>query len=274
MMKMAVCWAVAGWMTASVWAGGMEAGVCAYSFRKVTAFEAIDKAKACGAEVIELFFWQKLSPEHPDVTVNQHLDDARLAALRAKLEASGLKAVNAYVADFGKTDEETRKLFAFAKKLGLKGLTGEPPVDRFDVVERMVKEYDVQLCFHNHAKNKDKPAYRNWDAEYLMGLMKGRDPRMGFSVDTGHIYRSGMDPVAYLRAVEGRVLSVHLKDVKEAVYGSPDVVFGQGVGNIPAVLAELKRQGFAGHIGVEFDVVSGQVEQDVKVCLDVIRKHR
>ena len=107
-----------------------------------------------------------------------------------------------------------------------------------------------------------------------MGLMKGRDTRMGFSVDTGHIYRSGMDPVAYLRVVKGRVLSAHLKDVKEAVYGSPDVVLGQGVGNMPAVLAELKRQGFAGHVGVEFDVVSGQVEQDVKACLDVIRKHR
>jgi len=261
-------------MAASTCAGVMEAGVCAYSFRKVTAFEAIEKAKACGAEVIELFFWQKLSPEHPDVTLNQHLSDGHLAALKAKLDTVGIKAVNAYVADFGKTEEETRKLFTFAQKLGLRGLTGEPPVEALDRVESMVKETGVQLCFHNHAKNKDKPAYRNWDPEYLMGLMKGRDPRMGFSVDTGHIYRSGMDPVAYLRVIEGRVQSVHLKDVKEAVGGSPDVVFGQGVGNIPAVLAELKRQRFSGHVGVEFDVVSEQVEEDVKACLEVIKKHR
>lgn len=274
MMKIAVCFVVAGWLAVSVRAGGMEAGVCAYSFRKVTAFEAIDKAKECGAEVIELFFWQKLSPEHPDVTVNQHLAEGHIAALKAKLDAVGIKAVNAYVADFGKTDEETRNLFAFAKKLGLRGLTGEPPVDRFDVVERMVKEYDVQLCFHNHAKNSDKPQYRNWDPDYLMGLMKGRDPRMGFSVDTGHIYRSGMDPVAYLQTVKGRINSVHLKDVKEAKYGSPDLVYGQGVGNIPAVLDELKKQGFNGHVGVEFDTVSPQVEQDVKQCLDFIRRHK
>ena len=40
------------------------------------------------------------------------------------------------------------------------------------------------------------------------------------------------------------------------------------------MILELKRQGFKGHVGVEFDVVSGQVEQDVKACLDVIRKHR
>ncbi|MDD2348486.1 MAG: sugar phosphate isomerase/epimerase [Kiritimatiellae bacterium] len=274
MTKQRVITAAVAMMAGAVLAAQMEVGVCAYSFRKVTAFEAIEKAKACGADVIELFFWQKLSPEHPNVTLNQHLSDAHIAALKAKLDAVGIKAVNAYVADFGKTEEETRKLFTFAQKLGLRGLTGEPPVDALDRVERMVKETGVQLCFHNHAKNKDKPAYRNWDPEYLMGLMKDRDPRMGFSVDTGHIYRSGMDPVAYLRVLEGRVLSMHLKDVKEAVYGSPDVVFGQGVGDIPAVMAELKRQGFKGHVGVEFDVVSGQVEQDVKACLDVIRKHR
>ncbi|MDX9866588.1 MAG: sugar phosphate isomerase/epimerase family protein [Kiritimatiellia bacterium] len=250
-----------------------EVGVCAYSFRKGTAFEAIDKAKACGAEVIEFFLWQKLSPEHPDVILNASLTEEHLAALKTKIAASGLRAVNAYVADFGKTDEDTRKLFAFAKKLGLRGLTGEPPADRFDLIERMVKEYDVRLCFHNHAKNPGKPQYRNWDPGYLMGLMKGRDPRIGFSVDTGHIYRSGMDPVAYLQAVNGRIHSVHLKDVQEAKYGSPDVPYGRGVGMIPAVLDELARQGFRGHVGVEFDDVSPQVEQDVRQCLDFIRTH-
>jgi sugar phosphate isomerase/epimerase len=274
MVKRFAYLAVIGWMAGGAWAGGVQCGVSAYSFRKATAFEAIEKAQACGAEVIELFLWQTLSPEHPGVTLNQHLGDAHLASLKAKLAACGIRAVNAYAGDFGKTEDETRKLFAFAKRLGLRGLTGEPPAEALDRVERVVKETGVQFCFHNHAKNPDKPQYRNWDPDYLMALMKGRDPRMGFSVDTGHIIRSGMDPVAYLRAVEGRVLSVHLKDVKEAAYGSPDVVYGRGAGDIAAVMAELKRQGFAGPVGVEFDVVSEQVEHDVKACLDVIRKQR
>lgn len=273
-MRRGKCFLAAALLAAASVARAFEAGVSAYSFRQGTAFEAIDKAKACGAEVIEFFLWQKLSPEHPDVTLNQNLSDEHLAALKAKLEASGVKAVNAYFGDIGKTEEDARKLFAFAKKLGLRGLTGEPPADRFDLVERLVKEYDIQLCFHNHAKNPDKPQYRNWDPAYLMGLMAGRDPRMGFSVDTGHIYRSGMDPVAYLQAVKGRINSVHLKDVKEAKYGSPDLPYGQGIGNIPAVLDELRKQGFKGHVGVEFDAVSPQVEQDVKQCLDFIRMRK
>ena len=269
----AVMWALA----AGLWdaqAGGMECGVSAYTFRQGTAFEAIEKAKACGAEVIELFLWQKLSPEHPGVILNQNLSDENLAALKARLAASGIRAVNAYFGDIGKTEADTRKLFEFAKKLGLRGLTGEPPAERLDLIEKLVKEYDVQLCFHNHAKNVAKPEYRNWDAAYLMSLMEGRDPRMGFSVDTGHIYRSGMDPVAYLETVKDRVLSVHLKDVKEAKAGSPDLPYGQGVGNIAAVLDALKRQGFKGPVGVEFDHLSDTLEADVKHCLDFIRQHR
>jgi sugar phosphate isomerase/epimerase len=254
-------------------AESFEIGVSAYTFRQGTAFEAIEKARACGGEVIELFLWQKLSPEHPDVILNQHLSDEHLTTLKAKLQASGIKAVNAYCGDFGKTEAETRKLFEFAKKIGLRGLTGEPPVGQLDLIERLVKEYDIQLCFHNHAKNPSKPEYRNWDPVYLMALMKGRDLRMGFSVDTGHITRSGMDPVAYLKIAEGRILSVHLKDVKEAKLGSPDLPYGQGVVDSPAILNELKRQGFKGHVGVEFDVVSPQVEKDVKHCLDFLRKH-
>lgn len=251
-----------------------EAGVCMYSFRKYTAFEAIEKARDVGAPVVEFFLWQKLSPQNPDVTLNQNLADEHIAALLAKLKECKVTAVNAYVSNFGKSEDEMRKLFEFAKKLGLRGLTGEPPVERLDAIEKFVKEFNIQLCFHNHAKNEQRPNYRNWDPEYLMGLMKDRSPLMGFSVDTGHIYRSDMDPVEYLKKLEGRVISVHLKDVKERKSGSPDLVFGKGVGDIPAILKELKRQGFSGHIGIEFDTAGEQVEQDVKECLEFIKKHR
>lgn len=255
---------------------GYTIAVCAYSFRKYTAFEAIEMTKACGGEVIEFFLWQKLSPEYPNVILNQDLDDQHIATLIAKLRACGVRPVNAYFsnANLGKSEKDARKLFAFAKKLGLTGLTGEPPVEKLDMFEALAKAYNVRLCFHNHAKNPAQPEYRNWDPAYLMGLLKDRDPRMGFSVDTGHIYRSGMDPVDYLKTVAGRVFSVHLKDIQEPKYGSLDVVYGKGCGNIPAVLTELKRQGFNGHVGVEFDDVSAQIEQNVKACVDVIRTHR
>jgi len=259
-------------------ADGFDVGVATYSFRNGTAFEAIEKTKACGGDVIEFFLWQKLSPEHPDVILNQDLSDENLAALKAKLQATGVKAVNAYFnnsvfQDPAKAEANVRKLFEFAHKLGLRGLTGEPPVDQLDLVERMVKEYDIQLCFHNHPKDPAKPEYKNWDPSYLITLMEKRDPRMGFSVDTGHLSRSGVDTVGTVKLFGKRVLSVHLKDVKEAKKESGDLPYGQGIGNIAGILAQLRSQGFRGHVAVEYENITDHLLDDVKFCINFIRSH-
>lgn len=259
-------------------ADGFEVGVAAYSFRTMTAFEAIEKTKACGGDVIEFFLWQKFSPEHPEVILNQDLSDENLAALKAKLQATGVKAVNAYFdnsvfQDPAKAEAKVRKLFDFARKLGLRGLTGEPPADQLDLVEKMVKEYDVQLCFHNHPKDPATPEYRNWDPVYLLSLMEKRDPRMGFSLDTGHLGRSGVDTVAAAKLFKGRILAVHLKDVKESKKDSIDLPYGQGISNIAGVLKELKSQGFRGHVAVEYENITDHLLDDVKFCISYIRSH-
>lgn len=255
---------------------GIEVGVATYTFRHLTAFEAIEKTKECGGEVVEFFLWQKLSPEHPKVVLNMDLPEEHIAALKAKLAATGVRAVNAYFnnapfQDRADVERKARQLFAFARKLGLRGLTGEPPVEDLDLVEKLVKEYDIQFCFHNHPKNPAKPDYLNWDPEYLLSLMQKRDPRMGFSVDTGHLSRSGLNAVDTVKQFKGRVLSVHLKDVKEAKPDSGDLPYGQGIGNVAGVLAELKRQGFRGHVAVEYEHTTDHLLDDVKHCLGFMR---
>ncbi len=257
---------------------GIEVGVAAYTFRQLTALEAIEKTKACGGEVIELFLWQKLSPEQPKVVVDANLSDEHSATLKAKLQATGIRAINAYFnnapfQDKANVEANARKLFGFARQLGLRGLTGEPPIEHLDLVEKLVKEYDIQLCFHNHPKNPKNPDYRNWEPAYLLSLMEKRDPRMGFSVDTGHLARSGVDAVETIKLFKGRVLSVHLKDVKEATPGSGDLPYGQGIANIAGVLAELKRQNFRGHLAVEYEHTTDQLLDDVKHCLAFMRAH-
>lgn len=256
---------------------GVEIGVATYTFRHLTAFEAIEKTKECGGEVIEFFLWQKLSPEHPKVVLNMDLADEHIAALKAKLQATGVRAVNAYFnnapfQDTAKVEQNVRKLFEFARKLGLRGLTGEPPVEHLDLVEKMVKEYDIQLCFHNHPRNPKKPEYRNWEPAYLLTLMAKRDPRMGFSVDTGHLTRSGVNAVEAIKLFGGRVLSVHVKDVKEAKPESGDVPYGEGIGDIAGVLSQLQRQGFRGHLAVEYEHTSERLMADVKHCIGFMRQ--
>ena len=257
---------------------GIEVGCSAYTFRRLTAFEAIEKTKECGGDVIEFFLWQKLSLENPKVILNADLPDEHIAALKAKLKATGVRAVNAYFNNAPFQDKAgagvgVRKLFEFGRKLGLRGLTGEPAPDQLDLVEQMVKEYDIQLCFHNHPHNPKKPEYLNWDPKYLFSLMEKRDPRMGFSVDTGHLVRSGVDTVETLKLFKKRALSVHLKDIKEARHDSEDLPYGQGISNIAGILAQLQRMEFRGHVAVEYEHTTDHLLDDVKHCIRFMRSH-
>jgi sugar phosphate isomerase/epimerase len=256
--------------------GGFVMGCAAYTFRQGTAFEAIDKTKACGGKVIEFFAWQKLSAETGNVKLDENLSDENIKRLKAKLDAVGIKAVNCYVspacfAAAKKDENEVRKLFEFAKKLGLRGLTGEPPADHLDIVEKLAKEYDIQFCFHNHPKNPKKPDYRNWDPAYLLSLVKHRDRHIGLCVDTGHLVRSHIKPADAIKSFGNRVLSVHLKDLKEWSLETVDVPYGEGVADIRAVLAELKRSGFKGHLAIEYENTTDHLLDDVKKCVEFVR---
>ena len=256
--------------------GGFVVGCAAYTFRQGTVFEAIDKTKACGGKVIEFFAWQKLSAETGDMQLNENISDENIKRLKTKLDDAGIKAVNCYVnnAHFvaGSKDESgPRKVFEFARKLGLRGLTGEPPEDQFDLVEKLAKEYDIQFCLHNHPKDAKQPDYRNWEPGHVLSLVKNRDQRIGACVDTGHLVRSGIKPADAIRTLGKRVLSVHLKDPKDGSPEAADQPYGQGIADIKGVLAELKRVGFKGHLAVEDENTTDHLLDDVKRCIEFIR---
>ena len=255
--------------------GGFSLGCQAYTFNGFTLFEAIDKTKEAGGKTIEMFLWQKFSPEFPTLEFNAQLSDDKLKLLKEKLRASNIVPVSAYFgnAAFAAKDPEAelRKVFDFAKKLNLVSLTGEPPnVEKdLDLIEKLVKEYDIRFCLHNHQKDVANPKYRNWDPNYTFGLMKNRDPRMGFCLDTGHLVRSGLKPVEALKILQGRVFGLHLKDpISETDH---DTIYGQGVGDVKGVLKELKRQKFDGYISIEYEHNWTNSVPDIKQCVEFVR---
>ncbi len=149
--------------------------------------------------------------------------------------------------------EEWEQIFSFAKKMDLYGVTSEPAAKDMDTIEQMVKKYDIHFCIHDHPKRANKPDYKFWDPNYVLSLVKDRDPRMGSCADTGHWQTSGVDPVEALKILKGRVMSSHLKDRDKRGEKHEDVAWGSGVGDVKGVLAELKAQGFEGNIDIEFE---------------------
>jgi len=86
-----------------------------------------------------------------------------------------------------------------------------------------------------------------------LAAVKGRSPLLGACADVGHWVRSRLDPVECLKKLEGRIITLHFKDLNEVGPRAHDVPWGTGVSNVKGMLAELKRQGFKGAFCVEYE---------------------
>jgi len=251
--------------------GSFALGCQAYTFNRFSVFEAIEKTAQAGGRVIEFFPGQKLSADQPDVKWDHNATDDVIEKVKAKLAQHHIKAVNYGVVGIPKDEAQARKIFEFAKKLGLYGVTTES-VDAIDTIEKLVKEYDIRVGFHDHPKRADNPNYRMWDPNYVLSVVKERDHRIGSCADTGHWVRSGLKPVECLRILKGRIISSHLKDLNE--FGKPeahDLPYGAGVSDVPAILDELKRQGFQGNISIEYEHNWEHSVPEVAQCIGFVR---
>ena len=163
-------------------------------------------------------------------------------------------------------EAKSRKVFEFARRMGIDTLVAEPTPEALDTVEKLCKEYHIKVGIHNHPK----PSHY-WNPDTVLAAVKGRTPLMGACADTGHWLRSGLDPVECLKKLDGRVICLHFKDLvpeeqkpqdnapaatkkkKSEAKAMHDVPWGTGIGNVKAMMAELKRQGFHGAYCVEYE---------------------
>ncbi len=251
--------------------GGVAIGAQAYTFNQFSAFEAIEKTAAAGGRVIEFYPGQKLSLEEPKVSWGHDASDEVIQKVKDKLAQHKVKAVNYGVVGIPKDETAARKIFEFAKKMELYAVTTES-VEAIDTIEKMVKEFDIRVAFHDHPKQAGNPNYRMWDPNYVLSVVKNRDARIGSCADTGHWITSGVDPVEAIKILRGRVISGHLKDRNVlGEVGHHDVPFGSGVGNLAGVLDELKRQGFEGNIAIEYEYNWKNSVVDVAQCIGFVR---
>ncbi len=242
---------------------GWQLAIHAYTFRKFSIFQCIDKTAALGLKYMSLSGSVSLDGTNSLPTVK--LSDQDAAAIREAAAAKGIKLVNIGVVTLPPNEAESRKAFEFARKMGIDTLVAEPEPAALDTVEKLCKEYNIKVAIHDHPK----PSHY-WNPDTVLEAVKGRTPLMGSCADTGHWLRSGLDPVECLKKLEGRVICLHFKDLvpdrpgsedasaankekKSQARAMHDVPWGTGVGNVKAQMAELKRQHFHGAFGVEYE---------------------
>jgi len=220
-----------------------------WTFHKFTFFETLQKVENLGIEYIQAYANQPLSKDMPDVVFGPDLTDEQIKLVKQKLMEHGINIYAIGVIGFENNEAGMRKVFDFAKRMGIKIIVTEPAYDDFSLIEKMVKEYDIKVAIHNHP-TPSKYAH----PETVYARIRGLDERIGVCADTGHWMRSGVNPVEALKILEGRIIDFHLKDLnKFGTKEAYDVPFGQGVANIHDILAEMTLQDYHGCLAFEHE---------------------
>jgi len=240
---------------------GWKLSCQAYTFREMSAFEAIDTVHNLGIRYIEFYPGQRFSKEKPDAKLDHNMPPELIEELQQKLKSANITAVNYGVVGLGSDEAGARKVFDWAKRMGLQTIVSEPGGEAVPMLDRLCQEYGINIAIHDHPR----PSHY-WNPDTVLKVAEGRSKRIGSCSDTGHWYRSGLVPVECLKKLEGRIISMHFKDLDES---KRDVPWGTGKCDARGMLEEIKRQGVRPVISIEYESTTGQTLVDnVRKCVE------
>lgn len=231
---------------------GWRLGCQAYSFNKFTFYEAIDKNASLGLHYIEAYPGQKLSAEKPDVKVGDGMSADVRREVKKRLADKGVKLVNFGVVGLwdkkANDDKAARKIFDFARDMGIETIVSEPPPEAFDTLDKLCKEYQINVALHNHPE----PSFY-WNYRTVLDACKCHSKRIGACADIGHWMRSGINPLDAIKALEGHIVSFHFKDLDTYGHEGHDVPWGTGKADVKALLTEIYRQKIKAVFAIEYE---------------------
>lgn len=245
---------------------GWELGSQAYTFRLFTFAQALDKIDSCGLRYVEAFPGQVIGDGS-----TEKMGPELSAEGRAKVKQL-LKKKNITLHAFGvvgaKDADGWDKVFQFAKDMGVQVINVEPSDEHLAIVSALCDKYKIHAALHNHPEPS-----KYWNPDVVLSSLEGRSKYMGAAADVGHWMRSGLDPVACLKKLDGKILHLHFKDLN--AFGDKkahDVHWGTGKLPLAGVIAELKRQKFKGMLSAEYEYNWNNNKDDVKESVINFRK--
>jgi sugar phosphate isomerase/epimerase len=211
----------------------------AYTFHKFTFFETIEKTSKLGLPYVGGLSFQKVSKEIPK-DFSPALSDEELRQVRLNLDAAGVRMLTYYIQDIPGDEEGCRKVFEFARKMGIETLMSEPKPEALDTIEKFCDRYGVNVALHNHDR-KASPRY--WHPDEILKLCEGRSARIGACGDLGYWLRDGIDPIEAARKLKHRLITVQVHELNEVSKDGHDVPWGTGAARTAAFFEELHRLG-------------------------------
>ena len=240
--------------------GPFRMGLQSYSLRGLTKDGKPDVAQALKAtRDLALGYWESYIAHIPVLT-----EKAQAAEWKARLSDAGVAVIGYGVIRLSKDAGANRKAFEFAKLMGIPYLSADPDPDAFDVLDKLVDEYGVNVGIHNHG-----PGHRYDTIDKIAAAIKDHSPRIGCCIDTGHFLRSREDPVRAVEVFGSRTYGVHLKDVKDA---KEFTILGKGDLRTADLFKALAKIKYPYCLAVEYEEHPQDPIDDIRACLAAARE--
>lgn len=238
-------------------------GLQSWTCRRMSFEQVVEFASTHQIKYVQFF------KEHLDPTAS--LEETKRK--KALLDKNGLVAYTMGVCATSLDKEANRKLFEFARAMGMKFIVVEPKnMAEWDNLEELVKEYDIKLAIHNHGTGT---VYG--DPATVKKVLAARDPRIGVCLDVGWVTSAGFDAAQVFRDYGDRVFDIHFKDKRPERAETSTVWFdtetGRGSANYDGLFAEIKRTGWSGVLAIEAEgeVFSRNPHPPVAAAVDFFR---
>ena len=230
-------------------------GLQSYSLRGLTEGGRPDRAKALAAsKALGIHYWESYVAHVP-----MNAGPEALEEIKKEIAGAGVSVIGYGVVPFGKDADANRRIFEFAKRLGITYLSADPDPACFDDLDKLVEKFDIAVGIHNHG-----PGHRYAKIETIAQAIKDHHAKIGCCIDTGHFLLSKIDPVDAVEAFGTRVYGVHLKDVKDA---NTFTVLGKGDLRTVDLLKALARNKYSYCLAIEYEEKPENPIDDIKACL-------
>jgi len=196
-----------------------------------TLFEAIDKTAELGLLYAGGSSRQTVSHENPK-NLDGQLNSDELRQVRLKLDAAGVRLPAYSIGPVPSDEAGCRKVFEFARQMGIETIIAEPPSDVLDAIERLCDEYDINLAISGPGGNTSP---NSGHPQEVLKLCNGRSKRIGACANLASWIRCDIDPVEAIRMLRDRLLILQVHDLNELT--------GISAGKIAPLLEEIHRLG-------------------------------
>ena len=177
---------------------GWPVGVTLGSFGQDTFIDAVRKAEALDIAVVEGDSTQKVSLQIPK-NLDYRLAPGEIGAVRDRLTTLNVRMPVYVVPAIGEEEQTARKVFEFAKTLGVETIVIERAPQAFGAIEKLANEFSINVALRGSPK-------------IVLDVVEGRSSRIGAYVDLGRWVQDGLTAPGLVGLLENKLLALRLTD--------------------------------------------------------------